>query len=38
MGAGSEQCMTIVLMFGQNDDKLVGTMGYSDVQISTDEF
>ncbi len=27
-----------MLLSGQNDDKLVGTIGYNDVQISTAEF
>ena len=36
--AAIEKGMTIVLLSGQNDDKLVGTIGYNDVQISTAEF
>ena len=36
--AAIEKGMNIVLLSGQNDDKLVGTIGYNDVQISTAEF
>lgn len=36
--AAIERGMAIVLLSGQNDDKLVGTIGYNDVQISTAEF
>jgi len=36
--AAIERGMAIVLLSGKNDDKLVGTIGYNDVEISTSEF
>jgi phosphoheptose isomerase len=36
--AAIEKGMTIVLLSGKNDDKLVGTISYNDVQISLAEF
>jgi phosphoheptose isomerase len=35
--AAIEIGMAVVLLSGKNDDKLVGTIGYNDVQISTSE-
>jgi D-sedoheptulose 7-phosphate isomerase len=35
--AAIERGMAVVLLSGKNDDKLVGTIGYNDVQISTSE-
>ena len=36
--AAIERGMAVVLLSGKNDDKLVGTIGYNDVEISTSEF